>query len=136
MRPTPRTSLRGVDIPCPDCDGYVRSGVLTHRDSCPAARALEDISQRDRQWFTAHPFAKHYRRELMAGDLGIGTLEGVLLGTVDGRPPMVIVRQVSPGVRVRSLPSGLVVDPLSMWGALAAMSIAAAAPVPVRWWDR
>lgn len=136
MSASPRTPLSGVDISCPDCDGRVRSGAIDHAESCPAARALEEISRIDREWFAAHPFASSYRRELMAGDLGVGTLEDVLLGTVDGRPATVVVRQVAEGVRVRSIPGGLVLNPLSLWGELAAQSLAGISLPRPRWWER
>lgn len=135
MGALPLPPLTGDRLACPDCDGYTEAGRLRHADTCPVTQALKEISRRDREWFTAHPGAKAYRRELMPGDIGVPTLEGVVLGTLDDRPPRVVVRQVADGIRVRSLPPGLVLDPSSMWGVLAACTMAALPSVPARWWE-
>lgn len=134
MGALPLPPLTGGRLSCPDCNGHTTSGVLSHASSCPVTRALDAISERDREWFATHPGTTTYRRELMPGDIGVPTLEGVVLGTLDGRPPRVVVRQLAEGVRVRSLPRGLVLDPTSMWGVLAACTLQASPEVLSGWW--
>lgn len=92
---------------CPDCTGVptLREDgltVLTHSDGCPVGRALDHMSDTDRAWFDAHPDASEYWRDLLPGDFGIGSLS--CIGSIDGQPLRVRVRQIADGVRVRSLP--------------------------------
>lgn len=58
---------RGVTSPCPDC-------------TCPAAAELEQVIERDRQWFRDHPAATQYRRPVTRA-------ESTELGMTGGRPP-------------------------------------------------
>jgi hypothetical protein len=93
---------------CPDCPAdSTDTGRIVHADTCPVGQALDHVSQVDREWFAAHPDATEYRRDLLPGDLHVGNLDAVLLGTDDGNPPRVRVRQVAEGVRVKSLPGNL-----------------------------
>lgn len=96
---------------CPDCSARLRpdarGGTLTHDDGCPTGAALDAMTEADRSWFAAHPDADEYTRPLLPGDLGIGSLSCVL---ADRAALLVRVRQVGPGVRVRTLPANLAVN--------------------------
>ena len=116
---------------CPDCPAdNGGTGPLVHADTCPIRRALDHVSQVDREWFAAHPDATEYRRDLLPGDLHVSNLDAVLLGTGDGKSPRVRVRRVSDGVRVKSLPENLIlrVDTLDAVRVVQLMAGAPAVP--------
>lgn len=97
---------------CPDCAGVLDrtpegGGRLVHSDGCPVGAALDAMSARDRAYFDAHPGVTEYWRDLMPGDLGLGSLGCV--GSSTGEPLRVRVRRLGDGVRVRRLPSHMVV---------------------------
>lgn len=97
---------------CPDCTGVPApnergGGTLSHDPGCPVGRALDAMSDADREWFAEHPDAEHYWRDLLPGDLGVSSLACV--ASLDGRPLRVRVRRLADGVRVRSLPANLLV---------------------------
>lgn len=121
-------------LDCPDCPATSDdTGQLTHAGTCPTGHALDHVSQVDREWFTAHPGATDYRRDLLPGDLHVSNLAAVIMGTVDGKPPRVKVRQLEVGVRVKSLPGNLVlrVDTLD---ALRVIRLISGAPdLPTEW---
>jgi hypothetical protein len=121
---------------CPDCTASGSPGeLLRHDDTCPVTAALDHVSQVDREWFAAHPDATEYRRDLLPGDLSVTNLDAVLLGTADGKPPRVTVRQIGPGLRVRALPGNLVVR-VDTLDALRVVQLLTSAPTfPDGWSD-
>ena len=115
----PRADARGLAVlgtlpalhDCPDCSARLRpdghGGALAHGDGCPTGAALDAMTEADRAWFAAHPDAAEYTRPLLPGDLGVGSLACVM--AADGGALLVRVRQVAPGVRVRTLPANAAV---------------------------
>ena len=73
---------------CPDCPAVADpdTKVVEHFDGCPVARALDEMSATDREWFATHPGVDHYYRPLMPGDLGLASLRCIVAaGTVQVR---------------------------------------------------
>ena len=97
--------------PCPDCLGHLEPstvampGSFAHDEGCPAGAAMDAVSATDREWFAAHPGTSEYWRRLMPGDLGLHSLSCV--GSIDGRPLRVRVRQIADGVRGRTIPANM-----------------------------
>lgn len=121
-------------LTCPDCLGVAGDGRhLTHADTCPIGQALDRISQVDRDWFAAHPGATEYYRPLLPGDLHVADLASIVLGTVDGKPPRVRVRQVAEGIRARSLPGNLVIRADTLDAARFLRMLTMAPEVPSTW---
>lgn len=86
-------------LTCPDCGATESSTGIEHLAGCPAAKATDEMSDRDRSWFEAHPNATEYYRELMPGDLGVASLDAFVAG---GK---VHVTKQGPGIRARRLPA-------------------------------
>lgn len=123
-------------LDCPDCTGAARIGeTLSHADTCPVGIALDAMTATDREWFAAHPDASEYWRPLLPGDLHVADLASVVMGTVDGRPPRVRVRQLGEGVRVRSLPGNLVLRADTLDAARLLHLLSAAPELPRAWAD-
>jgi hypothetical protein len=135
MTPFTPADLAGP-ITCPDCTATGSPGeLIRHDDTCPVSAALDHVSRVDREWFAAHPDATEYRRDLLPGDLSVASLDAVLLGTADGKPARVTVRQIGPGLRVRALPGNLVVR-VDTLDALRVVHLLTTAPtVPDGWSD-
>lgn len=98
---------------CPDCAGTHApedglGSTFRHSHTCPTGRAMDAARDRDAQWFRAHPDRTEYRRELLPGDLGVGSLACVT--SSDGFPLTVTVRQLAEGIRSKRLPGNLLVD--------------------------
>lgn len=124
-------------LDCPDCTGaHDHDQVLRHDHGCPISTALEAMSATDRAWFEAHPGAGEYWRDLLPGDLGVSCLDSVVLGTTDGRPARVRVRQIEPGVRLRSMPGNLVIRLDTLDGARVGTLFTTAATLTREWVDR
>lgn len=123
-------------LDCPDCPGVAGTpGPLVHADTCPIGQALDHVSQVDREWFAAHPDATEYRRDLLPGDLHVGNLDAVVMGTVDGKPARVQVRQIAEGVRVKSLPGNVVLRVDTLDAVRVVRLLTAAPTVPAGWSD-
>lgn len=121
---------------CPDCPADTSTtGRLVHADTCPVGHALDHVSQVDREWFAAHPHATEYRRDLLPGDLHVGNLDAVLLGTDDGKPPRVRVRQVAEGIRVKSLPGNLLLRVDTVDAVRVVRLLTGAPEIPREWAD-
>jgi hypothetical protein len=65
---------------------------------CEDAWGLETAMKRDRRFFARHPFLSEYTREIMPGEFPRSEMPPGC--EAHGR---VIVRQIAPGVRVRTL---------------------------------
>lgn len=86
------------EITCPDCGQTSVKMHLAHERTCPVSKSIDAMTDTDKAWFIAHPHASRYWRDLVPGDLGLHTLDGVQW---EGK---VLVKQISPGVRTRMLP--------------------------------
>lgn len=98
---------------CPDCAGACApedglGSVLRHSRTCPTGRAMDAARDRDAEWFRQHPETDTYTRELLPGDLGIGSLSCVT--SSDGLPLLVTVRQLADGIRSKRLPRNVLVN--------------------------
>jgi hypothetical protein len=47
---------------CPDCSGVATAGTLSHDETCPLGRGIEQMCARDRAFFASHPLADAYWR--------------------------------------------------------------------------
>lgn len=92
-----------TNVPCPYCKRRIRD---EHRSDCAGTAALEETSDRDREWFEAHPAASVYYRPVEAGDYGLLSLDALVF---DDDRPRVRVIQLTPGVRTRRLPPSAVI---------------------------
>lgn len=91
-----------TDDPCDDCGRVAVGRHLLHASTCPLALAAEASSEADRRWFEAHPTATQYWRAPEVYDIDVMRRavpcplpEGKWVGKVR-------VKQLRPGVRVRS----------------------------------
>jgi hypothetical protein len=102
-----------VEGNCPDCNVEIPrneeerkrlgSGPYTHHDGCPVGRSLDEMSDRDRAFFEAHPGTdRFYRKPYLCEITDIRIMNGLthLEGTMTGK---VLVQRVGPGVRSRML---------------------------------
>jgi hypothetical protein len=86
--------------PCPDCAAEVKvDNALRHEDGCPAAKAMDAMTDRDIAYFQENPGVESYTRELLPGDLGVSNLD-CLIAT---RPLTVNVLHLGPGLRARHI---------------------------------
>jgi len=89
---------------CKDCTAVAgETRTLEHDPTCPLGQDLDAVSASDRQWFEDHPGASLRRRppawcerDMIAAACGVALPAGV---TWHGQ---VVVRQIGPGVRIRS----------------------------------
>lgn len=87
-----------VSISCPDCGGLTGDGEPGHPISCPVCRHMDAAALADVEFFAKYPNARHYRRRLLPGDLGVQSLKHV---ECDG---LVLVEQIRPAVFHRTYP--------------------------------
>lgn len=89
---------------CPDCAAPVVGRVMTHADSCPAARGMDRVMDADRAWFAAHPDEDWYTRPVDPAE----RIERDL-------PPggHVVVYQLAPGLRSRHFVGSAFFRPVS-----------------------
>jgi hypothetical protein len=88
--------------PCPDCgQAFNREKQLIHLDTCPLGLAIDAETADDADWFTAHPEAGERHRPLFRQEAAsLREMWQIPTNAVMAGP--VVVKQLAPGIRVRS----------------------------------
>ncbi|MGH3700647.1 MAG: hypothetical protein ACRDRU_20665 [Pseudonocardiaceae bacterium] len=96
-----------MTITCPDCGARATDQQLTHAQTCPFGRAVDERIAADRRWFAAHPNATQYRRPPDWTE----TAQARMLGFLgDGEVPRrTLVRAPAPGLILREIAGVLLV---------------------------
>ncbi len=89
---------------CRDCTAVAgATGTLEHDPTCPLGQNLDAVSADDRRWFEDHPGASLRRRPPAWSERDmIASACGVALPAGASWHGDVVVRQLAPGVRIRS----------------------------------
>ena len=98
--------------PCQDCgQAFNRDRQLIHLDTCPLGLAIDAESANDAEWFTAHPEAAERRRPLFRQEAAsLREMWQIPANAVMAGP--VVVKQLTPGVRVRSFAAVVALVPM------------------------
>ena len=88
---------------CPDCAFTERD--TEHDDTCPAALALDAVTDADRVFFEEHPAATEYRRPIQPAEVTERRAWGLLPDCPGRAVGRVLVTQIEPGLRTRNFDS-------------------------------
>lgn len=86
---------------CADCTATAVDGDLTHDDTCPIGRALDEMSADDRAFFADRPHAPHRVRPIRWVEVQQLRAADLIPAGADLSGWRVLVRQPAPGVRTR-----------------------------------
>ena len=50
--------------PCPDCAAEFEGTQLVHEPTCPMARGVDEVCDRDREFFEQHPHEQYFTRPM------------------------------------------------------------------------
>lgn len=95
---------------CPDCSGVEVDRHLNHDKTCPLGLSIDAVSDEDRDWFAAHPWATARHRRLTVAERIDFRMHGYW--EADHWTHVQVI-QVQPGVRARHPYGGGLMAPYS-----------------------
>jgi hypothetical protein len=87
-------------VKCYECHAVLKGQHLQHHRNCLVAIEAEAVQAADAAWFEQHPFASECVRPARDAEV----VEAYVMGGTRIRPgDRILVQQIAPGIRVRSV---------------------------------
>jgi hypothetical protein len=93
-------------LACPDCSGVAEGQRLTHDDTCPIGRGIDQVCADDREWFERHPLAEERWRPITPAEIVELRAMGAVAPDVDPTRWRVHITWLADGVRGRRFCEG------------------------------